>query len=423
MGWLETVKNYVTGKRGGLVYAGSTSGRTPIYSAFGSDIYASDVVSQAVACVVDEIRKLAPVHVISTGEDLVPQASPLQRVLNSPNHYMTTGDMLARVMRAYFSDKSNAWIVPTYTTSQTGRRTYTGLYPIDPATVTFMEDTTGRLFVELRFNGEAEPWVIPYSDIIHLRRNYGVDEYMGGGLGGRSDDRGLLATLEINHQMLQGMGKAARTSQAINGVVKYGTVIDKERTEKAARDFEEKLQNSQSGLLVMDQKADYLPLKRDLKLVDAETLRFIDEKILRSFGVPLCILTGDYTKEQYEAFYQKTIEPIIIQLSQEFTRVLFTPNESGSYGHKVQFFAKELVFMSIDQKIKMVDMLAPTGALYENEKRAAFGLRPLKELAGKRYVSLNWVDAEHAAEYQVGKKGGGKPPDDENAGGANNAQE
>lgn len=423
MGWLDNVKSYIAGKFGGLVYAGTTSGRTPIYSAFGSDIYASDVVSQATACVIDEIRKLSPVHVISTTEDLVPQASPLQRVLNRPNHYMTTGDMLARVMRAYFSDKSNAWIVPTYRTDGQGRRTYTGLYPVDPARVTFKEDLAGRLYVDLEFNGMVEPWTIPYSDIIHLRRNYGTDEYMGGGQGGRADNRGLLATLEINHAMLQGMGKAARASQAINGVVKYGAVISEEATRTAAAAFEEKLTNSQSGLLVMDQKAEFIPLKRDLKLVDAETLRFIDEKILRNFGVPLCILTGDYTKEQYEAFYQKTIEPIIIQLSQEFTRVLFTPNESGSYGHKVQFFAKELIFMSTDQKIRMLEMLAPTGAVYENEKRAAFGYRPLPELVGKRYVSLNWVDADHAAEYQVGKKDGDKPSDDQNARGADNAQE
>ena len=39
--------------------------------------------------------------------------------------------------------------------------------------------------------------------------------------------------------------------------------------------------------------------------------KFIDEKILRNYGVSLPILTGDYTKEQYEAFYQKALEPLI----------------------------------------------------------------------------------------------------------------
>jgi len=215
------------------------------------------------------------------------------------------------------------------------------------------------------------------------------------------DDRGLLSTLEINHQMLQGISKSMKASQAINGVVKYGSIIAEERLKSAMEKFEERLRNNESGIIPMDLQGNYIPITKDLKMVDADTLKFIDEKILRNFGVPLCILQGDYTKAQYEAFYQATIEPIIIQLSQEFTRVLFTPTESESYGHKIQFLAKELIFMSVDQKISMINLLAPTGAMYENEKRVAFGMRPLPELNGKRFMSLNWIDANRANEYQL----------------------
>ena len=140
-------------------------------------------------------------------------------------------------------------------------------------------------------------------------------------------------------------------------------------------------------------------------MVDADTLKFIDEKILRTFGVPLDVLAGDYSKETYEAFYQKTIEPLVIQFSQEFTRVLFSPTER-SYGNAIKFYPKELVFMSIDQTIQMVTLLGNTGSMYENEKRVAFGLKPLKELEGKRYISLNWIDADKANAYQVGQDGG-----------------
>ena len=52
----------------------------------------------------------------------------------------------------------------------------------------------------------------------------------------------------------------------------------------------------------------------------------------------------------------------------------------------------------------MINILSPTGALFENEKRVALGLRPLPELEGKRYMSLNWIDADNAAQYQTGKK-------------------
>lgn len=422
MGWLQDLKQYFFKKATGLSYADVMSGRTPIYSAFGRDIYASDVVTQAINCVIDEIKKLAPAHVIAKGMDIVPVGAgdDRQRVLNNPNHYMITSDFLAKVMYMRYA-KYNAWVVPTYKVDKLGRRTYTGLYPVNPAGVTLMEDKTGRLFVALRFENEPEPWVLPYSDIIHLRRDYGADEYMGGGPGGVGDERALLTTLEINHQMLQGISKTMKSSQAINGIVKYGSIIGEAQTRKAAQEWEDKLRNNQSGILVMDMQSTYTNVPRDLKLVDAATLKFIDEKILRHFGVPLPILTGDFTKAQYEAFYQKTIEPLIIQLSQEFTRVLCP--ESDGRGHKIQFFAKELIFMSTEQKINMINLLAPTGGMFENEKRAAFGLHPLEELAGKRYQSLNWIDANMAAEYQANKSNTDPPPDDgQHDGGASNEE-
>ena len=136
--------------------------------------------------------------------------------------------------------------------------------------------------------------------------------------------------------------------------------------------------------------------------MDEPTLKFIDSKILRNWGVPLAILEGDYTKQQYEAFYQKTLEPLIIAFSQAFTKKLFTPRER-SFGNKIAFYPKELIFMTVEQTLNMINMLSPTGTLYENEKRIALGLKPLPELDGVRYMSLNWIDAKNADQYQVGK--------------------
>ena len=56
----------------------------------------------------------------------------------------------------------------------------------------------------------------------------------------------------------------------------------------------------------------------------------------------------------------------------------------------------------------MVRVLGDSGSLYENEKRVAFGLRPLPELAGVRKQSLNYVDVEIANQYQLQNQKGGK---------------
>ena len=139
----------------------------------------------------------------------------------------------------------------------------------------------------------------------------------------------------------------------------------------------------------------------DANNIEIPLFKFIDEKILRTYGVSLPILTGDYTKEQYEAFYQKSLEPLIISISQAFTKKCFTAREKA-FGNSIELYPKDLIFLSGSQTLGMINILSPTGGLFENEKRTALGLRPLPELEGKRYMSLNWIDANNADQYQVG---------------------
>lgn len=404
MGWLSKIL-----KKGlkNITYAATLDGWTPIYSQFGTNIYASDVVQQALKCIVDEMKKLNPTHVRMNGSDPIPVKSTIQDVLNNPNPLMTTSEFLEKIMWLLLMNY-NAFVIPTYYTwidEKTGqeRRYYDGLYPINPSQVDFIEDASGRLFVQFHFLNGYET-TIPYDSCIHIKDHYSVNEYMGGNIMGQPDHEALLGTLQLNDDLLKGVAKAMNASYAVNGIVKYNTLLDDGKTEKALRDLERKLRNSESGFLPLDLKADFTPLERSTQLVDKDTLEFIDSKILRNWGVPLCILTGDYTKDQYEAFYQKTLEPKIIAISQAFTKKLFTVRERA-FGNKIELYPKDLIFMTVSQTLEMINILSPTGAMFENEKRVALGLRPLPELEGKRLMSLNWVDADKANQYQMGKVG------------------
>lgn len=388
-------------------YALSLDGFVPIFSQFGTNIYASDVVQQALKCIVDEIKKLNPTHVRYVGNDPVPVEGDIQEVLNNPNELMTTSEFLEKVTWLLLMNY-NAFIIPTYYTwkdEKTGveRRRYESLYPIKPTQVDFIQDASGKLYAKFMFWNGYET-TIPYDDVIHVRYNYSVNQYMGGNEMGQPDHEALLKTLGLNYDLLNGVAKAMKSSYAVNGIVKYNTLMDDGKTEAALKELERKLKNSEDGFLPIDLKADFVPLQRTVSLVDANTLKFIDEKILRNFGVPLAILTGDYTKEQYEAFYQKTLEPITIALSQAFTKKMFSRRERA-FGNKIALYPKELIFMTVQQTLDMINILSPTGGMFENEKRVALGLRPIPELEGKRFMSLNWIDANNASQYQVGKEG------------------
>lgn len=404
MGWLDKLKRKMPRS---WKWAQQLNGYTPIFSQFGTDIYASDVVQQAVKCIVDEMKKLNPTHIRYTGNDPVPINGDIQRVLNNPNPLMTTSEFLEKIVWLLLLNY-NVFILPTYYVwtdeSGTEQRRYDGLYPLKPTQVTFIEDLSGQLYVNMRFENNFET-TIKYDNLIHIRYNFSVNEYMGGDVTGQPDHTPLLNTLELNHTLLQGVAKAMKASYAINGVVKYNTMMDDGKTKAALKELEQKLNNSESGFLPLDLKAEFTPLEHKVSLVDEATLKFVDEKILRNWGVPLPILTGDYTKAQYEAFYQKTLEPLIISISQAFTKKLFTDREK-SFGNQIKLYPKDLIFMTVEQTLEMVNMLSNTGSIYENEKRVAFGLRPLPELEGKRYMSLNWVDVDIANQYQIDKAKG-----------------
>lgn len=402
LSWFDKLRRKPTVK---TKYADMLNGFTPIFSQFGNDIYASDVVQQAINCIVSEMKKLNPQHVRKNGSDVIPINSDIQNVLKKPNELMTTSDFLEKIVWQLIFNY-NSFIIPTYytwTDEETGatKRYYTGLYPVQPAQVDFIQDASNTLYIKFRFANNFET-TIPYSSVIHIRYRFSVNEFMGGNEFGQPDNEALLKTLDLNDQLLQGVSHAMKSSFAINGVVKFKSMIDGGKTEKALKELEQKLQNSESGFLPLDITSEFIPIQREIQLVDEGTLKFIDEKILRHFGVPLCILIGDYTKQQYEAFYQKTLEPLVIAISQAFTRTLFTSREL-SHGNEIKFYPKDLIFMSVDQTLEMVRLLGDSGSIYENEKRVAFGLRPLPELEGVRMQSLNYVNVNIANQYQLGK--------------------
>lgn len=388
-------------------YAPTMDGWLPVYSQFGTNIYASDVVQQALKCIVDEMKKLKPCHVrYIDNEPTRVKESAVQEILEDPNEYMTTSEFLEKTFYLLLLNL-NVFIIPTFevwTDKKTGekRKYYTAFYPIKPIQVDFIEDSSRTLYTKFYFqNGENT--TIPYSEVIHLKIKYSLNEFMGGNSMGEPDNQALLETLGLNEEMLKGIAKAMNASYAINGIVQYNTLLDKDGSmEKAIHDFEQKLRKNVDGFLPMDLKASVIPFERKGQIIDEPTLKFIDEKILRTWGISLAILTGDYTKEQYEAFYQKALEPLIIEASQAFTKKIFSRRQKA-FGNRIEFYPEELVFMSIDQKLKMIELCSPTGTFFENEKRTILGLMPSEELNGVRLMSLNWIDAKNANLYQIGQ--------------------
>lgn len=391
-------------------YARMLSGYTPIFSQFGTDIYASDVVQNCVDVIASEISKLQPRHIRTdaNGMQTVPR-SDLNRLFKfSPNELMTTKEFLEKIVWLLYL-KYNVFIYPVFTESVDASgnvtRTYTAMYPLNPTQVDFLQDETGRLYVKLFFSN-GDNFTVPYSDIIHLRKKYSVNEIMGGGLNGLPDNAPLLKVLQINDTVLQGLEKGIKTSLSVRGILKVNTMLEDEAQRKERERFEKLMQSGESAILPVDIKGDFTPITIDPKLIDSETLAFLQNKVLHWFGVPLPILTGDYNDDQYQAFYEKTLEPIVISLGQAFSRTLFTQRELD-VGNEIVFYHRDMMYLSTRTKLDLIKIAGEQGLLTDDQKLALLGFPPLADGTGsRRTMSLNYIDVTLANQYQLLKSTG-----------------
>lgn len=387
------------------------SGVVPIYSSgFGSNIYASDVVQQAIYSIVSELKKLDPAHIraIADSNDFITVNGNIQKVLDAPNPLMTTSDFIEKVAWNLLLNY-NAFIYPVWEGD-----ILAGIYPLQPKLVEFDANYggTGKTWVRFHFaNGLKTD--LPYEDIIHLRYRFSMSDYMGGNEQGQPDFQPLLDTLKLNDTLLKGLAKSLNIQTSINGVAKLKSMVNTEDQIARVKEFERKLQSNESGILPLDISAEYIPISKQVQLLDATTLEFIDRKILRTFGVSIAIVNGDYTAAQYEAFYQKTLEPIIKSMSQAFTKGIFSKRQVQGFNNKIVFYTKELIFLNTDQKIKLFDILVDSESCYKNEMRVAFGMRPLKELEGQLAASSNKTNAENNKDDSTKEKEENGGVDDE----------
>jgi hypothetical protein len=159
--------------------------------------------------------------------------------------------------------------------------------------------------------------------------------------------------------------------------MRLNSYLSDEDSKKSQKDFEENLKANKSGVLFTDLKAEYIHMPRDVKLVDAETLKFFYDTILRANGTPIAILNGDYTKAQKEAYYEHALEADIKSLGQAMSRVMFTDREA-SFGNEIILYANAVEFMSTDQRIAYMNVAVPAGAMSVNQILAFGGLPPVE---------------------------------------------
>jgi len=372
------------------------------YTPFGTNISKSDVVKICIDRVASQCAKLKPRYIKIENDKTVSEKSGKLSFLlkHKPNEIMTPYDFIYKTVTLLMLN-DNVFIYPKFDKS-TGQ--LTGLYPLKPITVEMIVDLGDHYYIKFLFENGGS-YILPYENIIHLRKHYGQNDIFGGS-GSSGDHEAILKTISINESLLQGIDNAIKSSMQIKGIVKMNGMLSEVDKKKQRELFDTALSDSihskSSSIIPIDLKSEYIPLNVDPKLIDKDTLEFLQSKILDYFGVSVPIFKNKYTEDEYNSFYESTIEPLAIQLSEAFSIGLLTNNQLER-GEEIVFFSERLQYASWNTKVTAIEKLMSLGIMSLNESRSLLGLEPI-EGGNKRLQSLNFVDADKANLYQVGKK-------------------
>jgi HK97 family phage portal protein len=356
-----------------------------------NDAYDSDVVRAAVDAIARNAAKLKPKHIRRMNGTVTPTNSNIEYLLSvRPNPYMDAYSFFYKVVTQLYL-QNNSYIFIDW--GETGQ--VKAFYPVNASQVEFVE-AQGDVFVKFAFLG-GQQVTLPYREIIHLRRFFYKND-----LYGESSARAIMPTLELINTTNQGLVNAVKSSASLRGLLKFSAMLRPEDM-KAQRDafITDYLDiTNNGGIAATDAKAEYVPLSSDPKMVDAKQMELIEDKIYKYFNVNAAIVKSDYTEQQWNAFYESVIEPIAVQLSLEFTSKVFTDREQG-WGNEIMFESNRLQYASNQTKVLLVQTLMDRGLMSMNEAREIFNLAPIED-GDKRIISLNFVDASIANQYQMG---------------------
>ncbi|MCL2771978.1 MAG: phage portal protein [Oscillospiraceae bacterium] len=387
MKWLDKLKNKKIHKQ---TYKDFKFGDW--IKSFGSDPMANITVRTCINKIATECSKLIPKHIfVKDGIQYTPQSRLNYLFEFAPSPIMTPNDFIYKVINNLLIN-NNVYIYPLYENNR-----LEALYPLNPSGVDIKEDGSGYLYVYLDFKDYNI--TIPYENIIHLRLNYSLNDYLG-----TLDNKPLLSTLETSSKIERGLGKAVEVGLQVYGLLKEDNLLDEDKKTERRKEFEKQLKNS-NGIIITDLAETYVQLKPDPKLVDKDTIEYIDKKIIRWYGLSEPVLNGSATDEEHEAFYNATIEPLAIALSNAFTKVLFTTNELY-HGNKIKFFSRFTLQTSLKTRVNILDIAGQRGLLTVDQQLELLGYPPVGgELGAKRYISLNYISTDIIDKYQLTKKG------------------
>jgi HK97 family phage portal protein len=344
------------------------------YYEWDGKLYQSDIVRACIRPKIKACGKLVAKHIRRTekpdgGTDLAVNPEPYIRfLLEEPNPYMTMQKLMEK-LAAQLCLNGNAFAAVIRDENDLPRE----IYPIPAASAEAIYDNTGRLYLRFLFyNGKQ--YTFPYTDVIHLRENFCANDIFGTG-----PAPALVPLMRVISTIDQGIVHAIKNSGVIRWLLRVPVSTRREDLKQQARAFAESFlstENDWLGVAAVDPSSDAKQVEPKDYVPNAALVDRTTDRIYSLIGVNKKIVQSDYDEDEWNAYYEAEIEPVVIEASGEFSRKLFSRRERGC-GNSIAFEAANLATASMTTKLGLQAMV-DRGAMLPNEWRAVLGLAPVE---------------------------------------------
>lgn len=361
------------------------------FTQFRGGLLDNDISKSAIGSNARNIAKLKPVHARKSGDTSTKSPNArIARMLERPNEFMCVYSFLEKLAIHYFA-YNNAVIYYD-------RENYK-MYPINPTRIELVEDREHNIYAKFQFRTGCSA-TVPFEDLIVIRRYFNDNDFFG------DNDNTLRLTMEVINTTDQGTVSAIKKSAKLLGYLKFNGNLKPTDIDKKVAEFEDSYLKAEKGAGVagLDNTTDFHEINSKPYVPNKAQSEWSEDRIYSYLGTNKKIIQGRFNEEEWDAYYETTIEPFAIQAGQVLTSVIFSDYEIG-HGNEIFFEANRLQYASINSKIKVSTLLTNIGGASLDQILDIFHLAQIGGEEGKRRVqTLNMVAADIVDQYQLGNK-------------------
>lgn len=364
----ERLKNFFNGKPDRVDIVKLVTENNNSCYVWNGKIFDNDIVRSAINPCAKAVGKMCPKHIRKNDNDIKVNPDAYMRfLLQEPNPYMSGQQLQEKLARTVLINRNAFALIIR---NENGYPV--SIYPINATTVEGCYNEKGKLFLKFYLeNGKI--YTFPYSDIIHLRLDYNNNELFGSTI-----IQVLEPLMEIVCTTDKGITNAIKNSSVLRWLLKFTQSMRPEDIKKSVQEFSKTYLSTESdglGVAGVDSKMDAIQIKTEDYVPNSSQMDKTTQRIYSIFGTNDKIVQSKYTEDEWNAYYESQIEPIGINLSDEYTRKLFN-RKQRSFGNSIIFESSNLQYASMSTKLGLVQFL-DRGTMTPNEVRALFNYAPI----------------------------------------------